>query len=177
MTKVEGRVDFIDAKPTSTGKTMYKVKVNGVSYGAGLYPPKFKVGDNISFTATMNGNYHNMETRTVTILPASAAPAPMAPRSSGAVGGNQWDTRQDTISKQAALNSALTAVEILVAIGGVPGMAKAKTEADKFQLFAKTLDELRKDYYFQNTGNKLDLPETGLSEPADEEVTKQGGWE
>jgi hypothetical protein len=161
---VEGYVEMIETKPTSTGKTMYNVRVNGVSYGAGMYPPKFKQGDFISFTSTMNGRFNNMETRTVTVR-TGVAPAPayggatrpaMAPRpATGNSAG--WDERQDTISKQAALNSAQHMVEILVTAGAVVGLDKAKTPADKMKLLNVLVDEYTMDYYKQATGKTLVL--------------------
>lgn len=178
MMQVEGYVQKIETKPTSTGKTMYNVSVNGKRYGAGLYPPKFKEGDFISFTATKNGNFDNMETRTVTqkTPPAGMVPQPAAPSVQSSVGGGNWDTRQDIISKQAALNSAQHMVEILVTAGAVVGLDKAKTPADKMSLLNALVDEYTADYYFQNTGRELDLkPREIDSIPAGED--KPAAWE
>lgn len=159
---VEGYVQALEQRPTKTGKTMYVVKVNGVGYGAGMYPPKFKQGDFISFTSSMNGNFHNMETRTVTVK--QAPPMPVAPTGYiGQLGTNPpkansgWDDRQDIISKQAALNSAQHMVEILASCGAIVGLDKAKTCADKMKLLNALVDEYTSDYYKQNTGKNLEL--------------------
>lgn len=170
MMQVEGFVQAIETKPTSTGKTMYTVKVNGIGYGAGLYPPKFNEGDFISFTYTMNGKFYNMETRTVTKKPAPMGftpqqPPAVAPKASG----GDWDSRQDIISKQAALNSAQHMVEILVTAGAVVGLDKAKTPADKMQVLTSLVNEFTMDYYNQNTGRKLSLPTGEVPDSGEEE--------
>lgn len=173
MMKVEGYVQKIETLQTKTGKTMYNVRVNGDKFGAGMYPPRFKEGDFISFDASLNGNFKNMETRTVTVkAPPAGAPAPVA-ASTQQSGGN-WDTRQDTISKQAALNSAMHMVEILKDVGGIPGLDKAKTPADKMQLVNALVTEYTKDFYHQNTGKELELPE---AVPSTEETPMPQGWE
>lgn len=176
MMQVEGYVQKIETKPTSTGKTMYNVSVNGKRYGAGLYPPKFKEGDFISFTSTMNGNFHNMETRTVTVKAPPAGMAPPAVQQSPGPKASDWDSRQDIISKQAALNSAQHMVEILVTAGAVVGLDKAKTAADKMALLNALVDEYTQDYYFQNTGRELELKDRVIdSVPAGED--KPAAWE
>lgn len=175
MMQVEGYVQKITSKPTSTGKTMYNVTVNGVAYGAGLYPPKFKEQDFISFQATKNGNWNNMETRTVTIKTAPAG-APAMVNAPMTVTGNSFDSRQDAITHQASRNSALTMVGLLKDVGGIPGLSKAKTEADKMQLMVSLVNEFTKDYYEYVTGKPLELIDTGLEVPA-KEASVPDSWE
>lgn len=166
MMQVEGYVQKITSKPTSTGKTMYNVMVNGVSYGAGLYAPKFKDGDFISFQATKNGNWDNMETRSVTVKQPPAGHASIVVAQTGGSTGNSFDARQDAITHQASRNSALTMVGLLKDVGGIPGLTKAKNEADKMQLLVSLVNEFTKDYYEYVTGKKLELIDTGLDAPA-----------
>jgi hypothetical protein len=182
MMKVEGYVQKIETLQTKTGKTMYNVRVNGDKFGAGMYAPRFKEGDFIAFDATLNGNFKNMETRTVTVkAPPANAPA-FSPQMQtvGPKTGNSpdWDARQDVISKQAALNSAQHMVEILVTVGGVPGLDKAKTPADKLQVITDLCTEFTKDFYHQNTGKTLELPSTSAPAEAGTSDTKMpDGWE
>lgn len=180
MMQVEGYVQAIETVPTKTGKTMYNVRVNGDKFGAGMYPPKFKQGDFISFTCTMNGNFKNMETRTVTIKAAPPMPvqAPVASAGAAQSAGN-WDTRQDTISKQAALNSAMEMVSILAGAGAVVGLDKAKTPADKAAVLTGLVTEFTKEFYHQNTGKTLDIPDAVPADQSygEDEPKPNGGWE
>lgn len=185
MMQVEGYVQTIDTVPTKTGKTMYNVRVNGVKYGAGMYPPKFKQGDFISFTSSMNGNFNNMETRTVTVKQPPAGMSPPQATSAGyngALGQNPpransqgWDDRQDAITKQSSRNSALAMVKLLFDAGGIPGLDKAKTPADKMQTINSLVDEYTKDYYFQVAGKELELADVGQSAP-DQEAKLPDNW-
>jgi hypothetical protein len=156
---------------------MYNVRVNGEKYGAGMYPPKFKQGDFISFTSTINGQFKNMETRTVTVkVPPPSHPAPA---SAGSVGiKDKYDERQMMICHQAARKDALNMVEILREVGGIVGLEKAKTPADKMSLIESLVNEYTRDYYFQTTGEELDIPEATIEEGnPDVQASSKASWE
>jgi hypothetical protein len=70
MYQTVGFVEKILPKQTSTGKTMYNIKLDdGNWYGHGMKPPIFQEGCQIQFTVEQNGQYLNFQRNgQVTIL-------------------------------------------------------------------------------------------------------------
>lgn len=162
--QVSGQVSAINARTTKFGD-MYDVVVNGKKYGAGKYAPRgIQQGDFVTFEVDVkqNGQYTNYNIRTGTMRKddgntAGSSPAPSAPvRSTGSQAGG-FDNRQETISKQAALNTALTFVNLAASQGAIPHLAKAK-ESDKLGLVQAVVLEYAATFYNLSTGNTWDLP-------------------
>lgn len=127
--QVTGVVQNIQGRQTSVG-TMYDIIIDGQSYGNGKYAPRdVQVGDTVSFTAEVKGNYRNVSRGTLRKVGAQANTAPLPVV--GPPPGNKpivFDDRQAVISKQAALNTAISMVQLLLEKDAV---ALPKAVADK----------------------------------------------
>lgn len=100
--KIVGRVEFINQNKGG----FYALKIDGTYYGVGKYPPRgIEQGDVVEFEVEYNGNFKNVARGTLRKADASAAPAPEAKKAWSKA--SSFDDRQDVISKQAALNTAL----------------------------------------------------------------------
>ena len=175
--QVSGIVQVVSAKDGQYGK-MYSVKVNGDWYGAGKFAPKCKEGDEVTFEFTYKGNYKNMEPRTLQVKagnPASSGvPASAAGRSAGAgASSGSWDSRQETISRQAALNSAVSWMNFLHAEGAIPLPATAKG-AKREGALRELLNQYTMEFYEQATGNKLVLKTKTASADGSEPEEDEG---
>src|SRR5687768_952693 len=123
---IQGFLTEIRTKQTPYG-AMYDLVVNGKSYGAGKFPPKqVAAGDYIQFEAVQKGNFWNVQAGSVSKLDKPAGVSPPAATSTPSYGGS--DKRQEVISKQAALNTALTFVKLLSDNGALPMPAKAPAD-------------------------------------------------
>lgn len=166
--QVSGQVSAVTARPTKFGD-MYDVTVNGKKYGHGKYAPRgIQQGDFVTFEVDVkqNGQYTNYNIRQGTLRKdegGASAPAPAAaPRQNSPAPAASFDSRQETISKQAALNTALSFCNLAASQGSVP-MPKSVKEADKLGLLHQWVLETAAGFYNLSTGNTWDIPET---EPA-----------
>lgn len=149
MSQVSGIIQDIQTRSVAGGKTAYNLVVGGESYGAGLYAPKAKVGDYVTFGVDESRGYKNVERGTLKVgkAPAGAsAPAPVASaKQTFSAGG--FDARQDAISRQAASNTAIAFLDFLVK---ADALALPKT---KRQEAAETyLHKYEQMFYERNTG-------------------------
>lgn len=153
MASVKGYIKFIDPRETSVG-TMYDVNVDGVKYGAGKFAPKAAVGDYVEITYSENGRFKNIDKNGLKVLPAPANGGGK-PSASGSSPG--YDSRQEVISKQAASNTAIAWLDILIKADALPVVKAAKDKK------ADLMDALRLKYtaefYQLATGNELQLEE------------------
>lgn len=147
---VRGRVTGIESKQTSTGKTVFTLHVDGKRYSAGFDKPKCMEGDIVEFDTTINGQYTNANTKTLKVLPPDAAMASM-PKAASV--GSSFVDRQDTISRQAASNTALQFVQLLAAQGALDIKASAKA-AEKIAALEALVEHYTIFFYEQNTGNE-----------------------
>lgn len=132
--------DIIE-KDTKAGKMYDLVFSDGVKIGAGKFPPKGLVkGEYYSYEYTANGNFKNLTSGSMKKLAKPqgvAAPAAAAPATS--FGGRTANT-QDVISRQAAANTAIDWVRLLVEADALPVPKTAKTgvKADLLEEVLKT---------------------------------------
>lgn len=157
---IVGYVQDVKEKTTKFGP-MYDIIVNGTTYGVGKFAPKgYAKGDYVQFEAVQKGNYWNLTHGSLSkIDPPAGTPAPKpAP-------GPVVDNRQEVISKQAALNSAISHVSNLIAAGAIPAGAASKGPKMVDKLDAITA-EYTMHFYEQSTGNKLELNVKGEGEDA-----------
>lgn len=164
---VQGVVQNIQARQTSVG-TMYDIIVDGQSYGNGKYAPRdIQAGDTVTFTAEIKGNYRNVGRGTLRKLSGQAAqqlsysPAAAAPAAKQTV---VVDDRQAVISKQAALNTALTMVEILLSKDAV---ALPKAAADKAPVIEALLANYVDKFHTFSTGKSAKLATDGITDSGD----------
>lgn len=134
-TVMTGIVEAINARSTRIGD-MYDVVVNGQKFGNGKYAPRgVKVGDTVTFefTTKVNGQYTNRDIVAKTLRVESGGagspspsqqsqPAPV--QTSAARAYVAPDKRQEVISKQSAMNTALTLIGLQLAHGAVKLPAK-----------------------------------------------------
>lgn len=165
--QVTGIVDNIVARPTRVGD-MYDVVVNGKKYGAGRFAPRdIKQGDFVSFEVDVkqNGQYTNYDIRKGTIRKEEGQPeAKPEARAAKQTYSPPFDNRQEVISKQAALNTALTFCNLATSLGAVP-MPKTVKEADKLGLISKWVLETAAQFYGLSTGNKWEVPDLTPAAP------------
>lgn len=136
MAKIVGQLSDIVTKQFRNGGDAVYIVVNSTEYKFGKYAPRgFSKGDFVEFEATSkpNGQYENWtaDYKTLRKVDASAvgntAPAPAfdnrAGNSPSAAGsgraGNFGDDRQETISKQAALNTSHAFFKAMVDAGAI----------------------------------------------------------
>lgn len=142
--QVTGVVSQIKEKITSVGP-MYDIVVNGTSYGVGKFLPRgIAEGDTVSFTAEMNGRYSNVGRGTLKKVAAqprtqAVASAPQGRELVGASPLNRGNDTQAIISKQWALNCAVSYIDLALKAGAIKLPAK---DADKL----KVLDGVLTDY-------------------------------
>lgn len=149
---MQGYITGIKEKDTKFGK-MYDIVIDGTTYGAGKFPPKgYAAGDYVSFEATQKGQYWNLTPGSLskTNAPAGVAAPPKMEAS------RITRDKQDVISRQSALNSALQHVSNLIAAGAIPAGAAAKGPKMADKIDAITASYVEK-FYEQSTGDKLDL--------------------
>lgn len=164
---ISGQVQAIIERQTKFGP-MYDLQVNGKKYGHGKFAPRgIQQGDFVTFEVDVkqNGQYTNYNVRSGTLRKdeggTSASPQQTSAPSNTAkpaFNGGGFDARQETISKQAALNTALSFANLANAAGAIPHLAKAK-EADKMGLLQAVVLEYAGMFYNLSTGNTWDLPE------------------
>lgn len=151
MAKTSGIVTQVRARETKVG-TMYDLVVNGISYGAGKYPPRdVKDGDFVTFEFTENGNYKNLVPRSLRKDDAPAPAAVSAAKAETRTVVAQTDKRQETISKQANLNTAVSIIGLQLANGGLKFPAAAKAPA-VFEAIEGAALDLAQRLYKHTTG-------------------------
>lgn len=159
-TKASGIVSEIKSKPTKFGD-MYDLIINGTAYGHGKYPPRGIVaGDFVTFEfdTKINGQYTNRNIVSKS-LRKDDSPAPAAVDAAKAETRTVLataDKRQETISKQANLNSAIALVTQIIAVGGLKFPANAKPPAIYEAVEGLVLDQAAKLYRL-TTGETWDI--------------------
>lgn len=175
MAQVSGQVSQVKEKQTQFGP-MYDVIINGQSYGAGKYPPRdIKAGDFVSLEFEQKGNFRNVVKGSLRKDDGAAAAAPPVtadtPKSqyAGKAPYVPFDERQEMISKQSALNTALSFCNLASANGAVP-MPKSAKESEKLGLIYQWVLDTAGGLYKLSTGRVWDMPEgeapAGIEKPA-----------
>jgi len=168
--KIQGRVEYINEREGKYGP-MFSIKVDGTNYGVGKYPPRGVVeGDMVEFDVTYNGNWPNVARGTLRKVEGAASAPPRRQTSGGKPSSpkaNSFDARQDVISKQAALNTALAFLELAGKHETIP-VPKNKNQGYGY-LRTLWMQEAAKLYEL-NTGNEWEMPED--VEDVEEEAPK-----
>lgn len=153
----QGYISEIVAKDTRAGK-MYDFVIDGRKIGAGKFPPKgFQAGDYVEYGITENGNFLNLTPGSMKKLAAPqgvAAPAsPTANAAKTTAGGafSSYDSKQDTIARQAAANTALALMQVMVAADALP---VPKTGKNKTDIVEAVFREYTAKIYQMSTGNE-----------------------
>jgi hypothetical protein len=155
MAKITGVVQAIETRQVAGGKTAYNIRVGGESYGAGLYKPKCNEGDYVEFELDDSRGYKNVGRNSLRVSankgPRESAPAP----SPVARAANSFDSRQDTISRQAATNTAISWVTFLASQGALNVPASAKSVGQKMAAMDAIRAQYEKEFYENNTGQEF----------------------
>lgn len=154
---IRGFVERIDTKQTQYGP-MYNLVVDGKTYGVGKFAPKgIQAGDYVQFEGVQKGNFWNVQAGSLSKQdkPAGVTASPARAASGG---GMSQDRRQETISKQAALNSALSFVKLLQDADALP-MPKTTKQAAKADLLLTVVNDYTARFYHQSTGETFELPD------------------
>lgn len=160
--KVVGKIQDISSRGVSGNRTAYGLVVDGENYSVGLYAPRgVAVGDNVEFEVEVNGQYRNVAKGTLRkAYGAAASPAPIdqpMPTSAPSTKPFVSDTdRQSIISRQAALNTALSYVNILLETESVP---LPKTAADRLAFIESLVFDSTAKFHKFSTGNDVEIPE------------------
>lgn len=144
---ISGVIQAIETRDVSGGKKAYSIRVGGEAYGAGLYAPKAKEGDYVTFNLDESRGYKNVERGSLKVgkAPAGAAAAPAASTYVAPKGG--FDARQDAISRQAASNTAISFMELLFKAEALP-LGKTKRQ----EAMETLLHKYEQEFYERNTG-------------------------
>lgn len=170
MAQVTGKVNQIKSKQTQFGE-MFDVVINGQSYGIGKYAPRgIGPGDYVTLEFEQKGNFRNVVKGSLRKddTPRDEAPSAATPISSattpyaGRAPYVPFDERQEMISKQSALNTALTFCKLASDNQAVP-MPKGVKEADKLGLLYQWVLDTAGKLYNLSTGRDWAMPE---GEPA-----------
>lgn len=170
MSYVTGVVQDVKAKNVAGGKTAYDIVVGGEAYGAGLYRPKCNVGDYVKFELDDSRGYKNVARNSLKVSANKAPPEAVAqakataPKTNSA--GNTVDAKQETISRQSALNSAIEWVKVLASAEalGLPATSKKGTKSEAMDTILAKYLQL---FYEQNTGLKYTNIAPGAKESID----------
>lgn len=160
MSKATGVVESI--KAFGDVKKMYSVTVSGKRYGFGSYPPKCEVGDEVEFLYEQKGEYMNADNRSLVVIAKATAASLTSAAVAGSKSYGKDPATQTTISKQAALNSAIAFVNILAHMDAVPGVTKTAKPEDRYAILEGIVTEKTKEFYFQSTGTEF--PEVAVAE-------------
>ncbi len=170
--KISGKIQYLNERDGQYGKS-YNIKVDGTTYYLkGKFPPRgIDAGDFVEFEVEMKGNYPTVVTGTLrkTDTPASAKAQPPATKAAFTKTGGFDADRQDIISKQAALNTALEFLKFAHANETLP-VPKQKNAGFGY---LKTIWLQEAAALFElNTGKTWELPEQSVEEEAPKPVKK-----
>lgn len=171
--KISGKIQYLNERDGSYGK-MYSIKVDGTNYGLkGKFPPRgIDAGDYVEFEVEYKGNYKNVAQGTLRKIEGAEASATTtsAPAKQAAFNkASSFDDRQDVISKQAALNTALAFLEFAHKNETLP-VPKQKNAGYGY-LKTVWMQEAA-ELYQLNTGKVWEMPEEDVEEEAPKPVKK-----
>lgn len=162
MANITGFISRIDVKNTAYGPMYDIVMDDGKAYGLGKFAPKaYSAGDYVTFVADQKpgSKFWNIKAGSLSKQDKPAGVAP-APTSSAGRSGGYDDNRQERISKQWAINAALTYVNLLSTAGALPFGASTKTDK-KADIIHTLVMETAQEFYHLGTGETYDMPDTG----------------
>lgn len=150
--QISGVVQEVIRRSLNNGKSAYDIVVAGDKYGAGLFAPKCKEGDYVTFDVQYNGNFKNVERGTLKVSankPANTGGS--SPAQNVRAASNSFDARQDAISRQAASNTAIAWLSMLHSAGALP-IATSKSKGSQQEAMDVLRRQYEKEFYESNTG-------------------------
>jgi hypothetical protein len=163
----EGFIQKIDARDTKFGK-YYDIYIDGKKLSAGKFPPKgVSAGDYVRYEIETNERgYEALKSGSMEKIEKPAGiEAPKPPKASTIT-----IDRQDVISRQSALNSAIDFLTLLQAADALPAGAKNLTPDKKADKIEAILMEYVQRFYYLNTMTPYEIPEAMVDQVA-------AGWD
>lgn len=159
----QGYITDIKHDPRGRFGPSWQLYVDSKSLGFLKFEPKgFTVGDFVEYETKDNGRgYENLVPGTLRKASAPAGSAPPAPKAASVISMD----RQDVISRQAALNSALAFVNVLQEAGALPD-GKTLTPAKKADKIEAIVLEYTQKFHLMSTGAPYELPEMAAADAA-----------
>lgn len=196
---IKGIVQAVETKQVAGGKTAYNLVIGGQRYGAGLYAPKCREGDYVQFEVDDSRGFKNVGRNTLKVSagkpPAEAvAEAAESMPTKTADGGVRTKNdeakakadaaKQETISRQSALNSAIAYLTVAQAADAL-GLPKADTKGKRIETLDMLVSKYTQMFYEQSTGQKwkgTSIAEVGEdteqeAPAADDAAEADGPWE
>lgn len=158
--KITGKIQYINERDGKYGKS-YNLKIDGeVYFLQGKFPPRgVSEGDVVELEWVYKGNYKIVEKNSLRKVEANVAP----PSRTEVKPTTSYDGRQQVISKQAALNTALEFLKFAKENETLP--VPRQKNAGYGYLYDLWLEEAAK-LYTLNTGEVWELPERDVEEEA-----------
>lgn len=159
MTEQTGVIQAINTKPVAGGKLAYDIIVAGTAFGVGLYAPKASVGDYVKFEIDDSRGYKNVARGTLKVSrnkpPAEAVAQAEATKPAVSSTGVSFDARQDIISRQAAMNTAIEFMKVAQSTEALGLPADAKGKGQKLAALEDMLFKYTQEFYERNTGTSF----------------------
>ena len=139
--------------------------VDGQRIGAGKFKPKgVEPGDYVTYDIVQNGNFKNLKPGSLSKTTPPAGVAAPATNGGGtatqtSTGYSSYSDRQEVISRQAALNSALAFVDILAKSDSLP-LPASKKKDEKADILEQIVMEYTAKFYHASTTQTYELPES-----------------
>lgn len=144
MNTVTGIVKKIKATPRGRGTAYNFVMDDDNWYGHGFAPPKFKENDKVTFSYEVNGNFKNVDPRTVKVEQAPAQESYKQGGDSRPQKAGGYQNNQVAIQYQASRNSAIAVVQMALEAGSLPLPTK---KADQFDAILSIVDDLTVQFH------------------------------
>lgn len=175
MSQVIGVVEEVAQFKSGAGATLYGIVVDGAKYGTYMTKPPCNRGDTVSFTFKSNGNFKNVDMKTLTVQ--AGVPQQEAPQALSRPAGGYTD-KQPIIARQAALNTAVAFLQVLVAANAVPGIGKTTKPEEAYGIIEAILNEKAAEFYTASMGGVApggEVPESSEGEAATK-AAGDGKW-
>lgn len=185
--KVVGQIEKSFEKDTGSFK-YWAIEVAGREYRCGKFAPRgINVGDWVEFEATskQNGNYTNYTADYKTLRksdPGAVGSGPAQESIDSKPAARSYtptnnDERQETISRQAAFNTAIAMGKFLHETGAFALPAKVKKDLT-FEFYKDLIDELAVEFYAKSTGKtwKIDKPKAAEADDFSDDVPEGDAW-
>lgn len=179
MAEITGIIQELRTRDVSGGKKAYNIVVGGQEYGCGLYAPKAKVGDYVKFELDESRGYKNVGRNSLKVSthkpPAEAIAEASNTKPVASTAGGTVDMKQEVVSRQSALNSAIAFMAILQSADAL-GLPASNTKGKRQEVLEAMLNQYMVEFFERNTGTAYrDLsPKKKDPEVADEAADTGG---
>lgn len=159
--KITGVIAKIKENQTRVGKTYSFVlqDKDGVWFSTFKDRPEGQEGQLVEFEYTVNGNFNNVDNKTMKVLKAEAAPKTV--RAAARQSQASYDAKQASILYQSSRKDAIAVLGIAFEQGAVTFKSNTK-QADKLPILLDMVSELADDLYQQ--AKAAESPNYGAAE-------------